>query len=554
MKNKKLKIIPLGGAGEIGKNMTIYEYNEQIIIVDCGIMFPRETMLGVDLILPDWQYLEGKEDQVCGLVFTHGHEDHIGAVPYFLHDGFIDVPMYATSLTRGLIEHKLKEHKLLKEAKLNTYQAKDRVRLGPFEVEPIRVNHSIPDAVALAIHTPVGTVVQTGDFKFDPTPIDESPTDMAHLARLGSEGVLVLLSDSTGVERKGKTESETIVAEALERAFAEAEGRIIVTSFASQLQRVQQVLWLARRHNRVVALTGRSMLNYTRIARQVGCLKVPLGVLVTVEEALQKADDEVVFLATGSQGEPNAALARMANNDHRQIEIEDGDTVILSAGAIPGNEESINLIIDKLFRLGANVIYEAIKQIHVSGHGCQGDLTLMQQLLNPTYVVPVHGEYRHLVLHSQLAAKLGVPRSNIFVVEDGQTLLVDKDSVNLGRRVPGGWVFVDGGSVGAVGSMVIRDREALSKNGFIVAVVTIDGMTDQPVDQPRLISRGFVFLRHSEELFEQAENCILETLDENEFEMHDIYTLESKIKKALERFFYIKTGRRPMVMPLVVVI
>lgn len=554
MINQKLKIIPLGGAGEIGKNMTIYEYNNQILIVDCGIMFPTENMFGVDLVLPDWEYLEEEEKEVCGLVLTHGHEDHIGAIPYFLADGFTDVPIYATPLTRGLIEHRLKEHKLINEAKLNTYQAGDRVRLGPFEVEPIRVSHSIPDAVAVAIHTPVGIVVQTGDFKFDHTPVDGRTTDLAHLARLGHEGVLMMLGDSTGVERKGSSGSETIVAEALGRVFAEAEGRIIVTSFASQLQRVQQVLRIARRHNRVVALTGRSMVNYTRIARQLGYINAPQGLLVNVQEALQKPDHEVVFLATGSQGEPAAALARMAKEEHRQIQIKEGDTVLVSAGPIPGNEESVYTVINKLFRLGANVIYQDIETVHVSGHGCQNDLMLMQQLLKPTYVVPVHGEYRHLLLHARLAAKLGVPRSNIFVVENGDPILVDEESAKLGKRVHGGWVFVDGNTVGTIGSTVIRDREFLSKDGFVVAVVTVDSMTDQPIDQPRLISRGFVYVRDSEELFEQAENCVMQTLRQEEFEMYDLYTLEGKIRKTLERFFYKKTGRRPMVLPLIVVV
>ncbi len=554
MRDKKLKIIPLGGAGEIGKNMTIYEYDDHILIVDCGIMFPKSYMHGVDLILPDWQYLENKKEKVCGLVVTHGHEDHIGAIPYLLRDGFLNVPIYATALTRGLIEHKLKEHRLLRESKLHTYNPKDRIQLGPFEVEPIRVNHSIPDAVGVAVHTPVGTIVQTGDFKFDPTPFDNFPTDMAHLARLGSEGVHMLLGDSTGVEKKGSTGSEALVQQALSNAFAEAEGRILVSSFASQLQRIQQVLWLAHEHKRVVALTGRSMLNYTRIARQVGCLNVPPDTLVSIQEASLRKNHEVVFLATGSQGEPNAALARISKGSHRDLEIEEGDTVILSASPIPGNEESVSIIIDRLFRLGANVVYDAIAKVHVSGHGGQDDLILMQQLLNPTYVVPVHGEYRHLVLHSRLATKLGVPSSNTFVVEDGQTLMVDKNQVTLGKRVPGGWVFVDGRSVGAVGPAVLRDREGLSRNGFIVAVITIDGMTDKPIDQPRLISRGFVFLRHSEELFRQAEICILHTLKQHQFEAHDISNLEHKIKKALEHFFYAETGRRPMVMPLVVVV
>ncbi|MGH2545000.1 MAG: ribonuclease J, partial [Ardenticatenaceae bacterium] len=509
--NQKLKIIPLGGAGEIGKNMTIYEYGNNILVVDCGVMFPTETMLGVDLVLPDWQYLDDKKEMVRGVLLTHGHEDHIGALPYLMKDGLSDVPIYATRLTRGLVENKLEEHGLLHGATLNTYQAGDRVRIGPFEVEPVRVSHSIPDAVALALRTPVGIVVQTGDFRFDHTPVDGRTTDAGHLARLGSEGVLALLGDSTGIEHKGSTESEAVVAEALERVFDEADGRLIVASFASQLQRVQQVLRIARRHGRVVAPTGRSMVNNVRIAQELGYLEIPSGLLVSVEEALQKAHDQVVFLATGSQGEPRAALARMASGTHRQISIEPGDTVVLSAGAIPGNEESVSRVIDNLFRLGATVIYDAIEKVHVSGHGGQGDIMLMQQLLDPRHVIPLHGEYRHLVLHARLAARLGVPHSNIFIVENGQSVLLDEAYAHVGERVPGGWVFVDGSRVGLIGSAVLRDRESLSRDGFVVAVVTVDGESNQVIGRPQIVSRGFVFLRESDDLMEQAEERILQS-------------------------------------------
>lgn len=555
MENQNLKIIPLGGAGEIGKNMTIYEYDNQILIVDCGIMFPKETMLGIDLVLPDWQYLMDKKEQVCGIVITHGHEDHIGALPFLLKDGFLHAPIYGTPLTRGLIEGKLDEHRLLNDAKLHTYQSGDVVRLGPYEIEPVRVSHSIPDSVALAIRTPVGMIVQTGDFKFDHTPVDGRRTDINRLAHLGDGGVLMLLSDSTGVEKEGATESEAVVAQALEKVFQETKGRLIITSFASQLQRVQQVFEAAERHNRVVAIAGRSMINYSRIARELGYIKVPDGLLVTVEEALQKAPHEVVILATGSQGEPRAALALIANEDHRQIDIEAGDTVVLSAGPIPGNEASVSHIIDKLFRLGANVIYDAIEQVHVSGHGRQNDIMLMQQLLKPSYVVPVHGEYRHLVLHGRLAARLGVPESNIFVVEDGQSILVnEQQEVSLGERVPGGWVFVDGKSVGKTGAAVLRDREVLSQDGFVVAVVTIDGMTDEPTGNPQLISRGFVFVRDSQKLFERAEVSIMQLLEQHKFEMHDLHAIENKIRNNLSRFFYSQTRRRPMILASVQVV
>lgn len=554
MTHHKLKIIPLGGAGEIGKNMTIYEYDKQIIVVDCGVMFPTEMMFGVDLVLPDWQYLNDKRDQVRAILITHGHEDHIGALPFFLKDGFINTPLYATRLTRGLIETKLEEHGLLHEAQLNTYQAGDRIRLGPFEIEPIRVSHSIPDAVAIALRTPVGMIVQTGDFKFDHTPLDGRTTDLGHLARLGSEGVTMLLGDSTGVERRGSTESEAVLVEAFERVFEAAEGRIIVACFASQLQRVQQVIRIARRHNRVVAPTGRSMMNNVRIAQELGYLDTPPGILVSVEEALQRPHSDVVFLATGSQGEPRAALARMASGTHRQISVEAGDTVVVSAGTIPGNEESVSRVIDNLFRLGANVIYDAIEKVHVSGHGGQDDLILMQRLLNPTYIVPLHGEYRHLVLHARLAAGMGMPRSNIFIVEDGQTILLDEQYASMGERVPGGWVFVDGSRVGAIGSVVLRDREALSRDGFVVPVVTLDSETGEVIGRPQILSRGFVFTRDSEELFRRAEDSIIQTVAQSGAEKLDSATLESRIRSALGRLFYDTTRRRPMVLPAVTIV
>ncbi|MBA3532878.1 MAG: ribonuclease J [Ardenticatenales bacterium] len=534
--------------------MTIYEYGGKILIVDVGVMFPNEAMLGVDLVLPDWQYLKEKKEQVVGIVLTHGHEDHIGALPYFLKDGFLNVPIYATRLTRGLIENKLEEHGLLKEATISTYQAGDRVRVGPFEVEPIRVSHSIPDAVALAIRTPVGIVVQTGDFKFDHTPIDGRTTDLGHLARLGNEGVLMVLGDSTGVEKKGVTESEVVVAAALERVFASAEGRIIVASFASQLQRVHQVLHIARRHNRVIAAVGRSMTNNVRIAQELGYLDIPPGLLVSVEEALQKAHHEVAFLATGSQGEPRAALARMANGTHRQVSVEPGDTVVVSAGAIPGNEESVSRVIDNLFRLGATVIYDAIEKVHVSGHGSQQDIILMQRLLNPKYIVPLHGEYRHLVLHARLAASLGLPPSNIFIVENGQTLLLDEEYANVGERVPGGWVFVDGSRVGTIGSVVLRDREALSRDGFIVATVILDSETGGPIGRPKIVTRGFVFLRDSDEFIRRAEDAVLQTLQQNGVERGDANAIESRIRNTLSRLCYDETRRRPMILSVVTIV
>jgi ribonuclease J len=551
MASYKLKIIPLGGAGEIGKNMTVLEYGKNIVIVDCGVMFPAAEQFGVDLVLPDWNYLKDKLELVRGIVVTHGHEDHIGALPYLLKEGLAEVPIFASRLTRGLIEVKLEEHGLKQSANLNTMQAGDRVRVGPFEVEPIRMSHSIPDALALAIRTPVGIIVMSGDYKFDHTPIDGRTTDAAHLARLGAEGVLALLGDSTGAEKHGSTPSERLVADALEDVFDMAPGRIIIATFASQLSRVQQVLKVAPRHNRVVAVVGRSMSQNVQMALELGYLSVPPGVLVSVEEALQRAPGQVVILATGSQGEPSAALSRMANGTHRQVKIEPGDTVVVSAHPIPGNEDNVSNVINKLFRIGADVVYDRLANIHVSGHGGQEDMKLLLSLLQPKIVIPVHGEYRHLVLHARLAEQMGIPKSNIFIIENGQTVVLDEENARLGDRVPGGWVFVDGGVVGDIGPIVLKDREQLARDGFVVAVVTLDGKTGQPVGRPQIVSRGFVYVRDNETLLTRAEDSILATLNSNGYKPGDIPAIETKVRGALNRHLYEETGRRPIIIPVI---
>ncbi len=543
----KLRIIPLGGAGEIGKNMTLIEYQGAILVIDAGLMFPENDMLGVDIVIPDISYLLERRDQVRGIVVTHGHEDHIGALPYVLPR--INVPVYSTPLTCGLIEVKLKSHKLLKDVELHTFQMGDVLDLAPFSVQTFHVSHSIPDGVGLAITTPIGTIVHSGDFKFDPSPVDGQLTDFSTLAEVGSRGVLALLSDSTNADSPGHTPSETTITESFVRVFALSEGRIIVATFASNISRIQQVIDTATRFNRKVAIVGRSMQDNVKMALELGYLRAPDDVLIRIDQMHQYPLSEVVIVCTGGQGEPTSALARMANRDHRQVTLVPGDTVILSATAIPGNEELINRTLNNLFRAGAYVYYEQLMNVHVSGHASQDEQKLMINLLHPKYFVPVHGEYRHLMLHGRLAQSLGIPEDHVFVVENGA--IVEFDDEGHGRvaheTAPASDVLVDGIIVGDVGTTVLRDRQHLAADGFLVAVVTLDTHTGDIVLGPEIITHGFVYAEGSEDLIEATKHEIVQVLKKGGRGA----ALSSKLKEVLSQYLYQKTHRRPMIIPVV---
>ena len=542
----KLRIIPLGGLGEVGKNMMVLEYGKNIIIIDAGIMFPENDMLGVDFIIPDFNYLADKKDIVRGIILTHGHEDHVGGLPYVLQE--IRAPIYTTKLTRGLAEVKLKENRLLDETELNTIQPGDSIALGPFRVEFFHVCHSIPDGVGLAIETPAGLVVHSGDFKFDYTPVDGKPPDFAKLAELGGRGVLVLLSDSTNAERPGFTPSERVINDAFEQVFQRAEGRIIVGTFASLISRIQQVINSAIRHERKVAIAGHSMVENVRMAQELGYLSIPSDVLIKLDDVGKLPQHKVVIIATGTQGEPSSALARMAIGRHPRIKIIPGDTVIISSHAIPGNEEMIHRTINRLFQQGANVVYEQIAPVHVSGHASQDEQRLLIHLIKPRYFVPIHGELRHLTQHARIAQEMGVPVANTMVVENGYILEFDGESGRIGERVPGGYVFVDGSGVGDIGPVVMRDRETLAGAGFVVAVIKLDGKTGQPAGRPEIISRGFVYVRESAELIERAQDKILEVMKKSDTGRA---ATSDKVQNELSKLFYEETKRRPMIMPVI---
>lgn len=550
MATKDIRIIPLGGLGEVGKNMIVVEYGEDIIIIDAGLMFPDEEMFGVDLVIPDTSYLNNKKQNIRGILITHGHEDHVGALPYILP--MLDFPpIYATRLTQGLISVKLKEHKLLEKATINVVTPGDQVALGKLLVEFVRVNHSIPDAVLVVIHTPIGTVVHTGDYKFDYTPIDGRPADFGALARVGNEGVLVMMGDSTRVEVPGYTPSERVINDSFDKIFANAPGRIIIATFASLISRIQQAIDAAARYERHVALVGRSMVNNVQMAIELGYLHVPPAMLIRAEDINKFPADQILIICTGSQGEPTSALTRIANQDHRLIRIQPHDTVILSATPVPGNEKMVNRTINNLFRQGAEVYYQGIAHVHVSGHAAQEELKLMLSLIRPKFFMPIHGEYRQLTLHAKLAESLGIPADHIVLAEDGDIVEVNPESIQVSGHVPCGNVFVDGLGVGDVGQVVLRDRQVLAQDGILMVVITVDKETGQPLAGPDIVSRGFVYMRDAEELLESARERVLESLASLNGHASDWSFVKDKIKHTLSEFLYEKTHRRPMVLPVV---
>lgn len=550
MTTENIRLIPLGGLGEVGKNMMVVEYGDDIIIIDAGLMFPDDEMFGVDLVIPDTSYLADKKQRIRGIFITHGHEDHIGALAYVLP--MLDFPpVFATRLTQGLVSVKLKEHKLLDKTTVNIVTPGDQISLGECQVEIVRVNHSVPDAVALAIYTPIGTVVHTGDYKFDHTPIDGQPADFGTLARIGNQGVLVMMGDSTRVESPGYTPSERVINDSFDKIFANAPGRIIIATFASLLARVQQVIDTASRYERVVALVGRSMVNNVQMAIDLEYLNIPKAMLIRAEDINKFPPERVVIICTGSQGEPTSALTRIANRDHRLVRIQEGDTVILSATPVPGNEKMVNRTINNLFRQGAEVYYQAIANVHVSGHAAQEELKLMLNLLRPTYFMPIHGEYRQLILHAKLAHSLGIPQDHIVIGEDGDIVEVTQDSIAIGDHVACGNVFVDGLGVGDIGQIVLRDRQVLAQDGILMVVLTVDKETGLPLAGPDIVSRGFVYVRDSEELLEKARERVLESFAGLNGHASDWSFVKDKIKHTLSEFLYDKTHRRPMILPIV---
>jgi len=526
--------------------MTAIEYGRNVLIIDSGVMFPEHDMLGIDLVIPDYtNYLEDKKDWVRGIVVTHGHEDHIGALPYLLAE--VDAPIFATRLTAGLVELKLSKHNMSSRANLNIVAPGERKSLGGlFDVEFFHVCHSIPDAVGLAIRTPVGLVVHTGDFKFDYTPAWGEPPDFGALARFGHEGVLVLMSDSTNAENPGFTPSEKTVEEGLNKVFREAKGRVILATFGSLISRVQQIIHAAARHNRVVAVDGRSLEESVERAQDLGYLDVPPGVLVSLSQLKGRPDHNIAIIATGSQGEPSAALGRMAVGRHKHISIKQGDTVVMSSRVIPGNEEVVGRAINNLFQRGARVIYGRSGNVHVSGHASQEELKLLLNLVKPKYFLPVHGELRQLHAHAELARQQGIPQENIFIAENGTVLEFSEESARVVERIPGGYVFVDGSGVGDIGPQVLRDREILSQDGFVLAVVRINGKTGEPLGRPQIITRGFVFVKDNMDLIEHAEEQVIDALRRNGTDP------QTAIRKSLANYLFSETQRRPMIMPVVI--
>ena len=552
MKNEKAKvrIIPLGGINEIGKNITAIEYKNDIVVIDCGLKFPDEDMFGIDLVIPDVSYLVKNKEKVRGIFLTHGHEDHIGALPYVLKQ--LNVPIYGTKLTLGIVETKLKEHGLLSSTELIRVKPRDVIKLESVSVEFIKTNHSIADSVAIAVHTPLGAVLHTGDFKVDFTPIDGEPMDFARFGELGRKGVLVMMADSTNVEKPGYTMSERVVGENFEKFFLRATGRIIVATFASNVHRIQQIIDAARKQNRKVAVSGRSMENIVAVAQELGYLDCSGDILVSVDQINKYNNDQVVIITTGSQGEPMSALARMANSEHRKINIVEGDTVIISATPIPGNEKLVSKVINQLFQKGADVIYKALAEIHVSGHACKEELKLMQCLVKPKFFIPIHGEYRHLKQHGELAMSLGMPEEHVMIPENGGVIEITRQGIKKNGTVSAGQIFVDGLGVGDVGNIVIRDRKHLSQDGILTVVITLNRETNEVVAGPDIISRGFVYVRESERLMDEAKEIVKNSLrDCEEKNIKDWSSLKSRIRDDLKAYLYEKTKRRPMILPII---
>ena len=552
MKNEKAKvrIIPLGGINEIGKNITVIEYKNDIVVIDCGLKFPDEDMFGIDLVIPDISYLLKNKDKIRGIFLTHGHEDHIGALPYVLRQ--LNVPVYGTKLTLGIVETKLKEHGLLSSTELVRVKPRDVIKLNSVSVEFIKTNHSIADSVAIAIHTPLGVVLHTGDFKIDYTPIDGEPMDFARFAEIGKKGVLAMMADSTNVEKPGYTMSEKVVGESFARLFSKAKGRIIVATFASNVHRIQQIIDAASVYGRKVAVSGRSMENIVAVAAELGYLEFEKDILISVDQINKYPNDKVVIITTGSQGEPMSALARMASSEHRKINIVEGDTVIISATPIPGNEKLVSKVINQLFQKGAEVIYKSLAEIHVSGHACQEELKLMQSLVKPKFFIPVHGEYRHLKQHGELAISLGTPEENVLIPENGGVIEVTRNNIRRNGSVNAGQVFVDGLGVGDVGNIVLRDRKHLSQDGILTVVVTLSKENNSIIAGPDIISRGFVYVRESEGLMDGAKDIVKDVLREcEESNITDWASLKSKVRDELRSYLYEKTKRKPMILPII---
>ncbi|WP_297435056.1 ribonuclease J [uncultured Clostridium sp.] len=552
MKREKLKarIIPLGGINEIGKNITAIEFKDDIIVIDCGLKFPDDDMYGIDIVIPDVSYLIKNADKVRGIFITHGHEDHIGAIPYVLKQ--LNVPIYGTKLTLGILTTKLREHGLLATTELITVKAKDIIKLNSTSVEFIKTNHSIADSVAIAVHTPMGVILHTGDFKVEYTPIDGERMDFCRFAELGKKGVLALLCDSTNVTKPGYTPSERTVGENLNRIFSKVKGRIIIATFASNIHRVQQIIQASEELGRRVAVSGRSMENIMQVAIELGYLNIQKGTLVNIDGINKVPADQLTIITTGSQGEPMSALARMAASEHRKLNIIQGDTVILSATPIPGNEKLVSKVINQLSKKGADVIYQASEGIHVSGHACQEELKLMHSLVRPKFFVPIHGEYRHLKRHEKLSHELGLAPENTLIIENGDIVELTRDSIKKAGTVPTGQVFVDGLGVGDVGNIVLRDRRHLSQDGIVVVVVTMDKAGGYIASGPDIISRGFVYVRESEDLMGKAKNVVRDALAKcEENNIKDWATIKSTIRDVLKSYLYEKTRRRPMILPII---